>query len=149
MAQKGDVLVDANSRRLIVVLAIQDESTVLAKSASGATIPFSLQQLQPAPDFEFEVCSRRQRGNAVYRISIREAGWHIAYAEAAGDCDPTGNPVLRQLLEEANVKYPKNVGSTIQSIWQLAVLGQLTSNDIQARLESTAYEIRIMNGGTI
>lgn len=149
MAQKGDVLVDVNSQRPIVVLAIQDESTVLAKAASGSTIPFSLQQLQPAPDFEFEVCSRRQRGNAVYRMCICETGWHIAYAEVAGNCDPAGSPVLLRLLEQADVKFPKSVGSTVQSIWQLAILGQLTINDIQARLESTAYEIRIMNGGTI
>jgi len=60
-----------------------------------------------------------------------------------GDCNPNGEPYLIKNFEQDNINYPSGLPSMLESIWNHIDEGNLTTEQIQEKINELAEWVTI------
>jgi hypothetical protein len=87
------------------------------------------------------VYSRRWHRADEYQVKVTKTGWRISYIVHNGDCDPSGHPFLYDNFNQNYIHRPPNIGFEMQSLWQNAVSGKMSREEVQFGLYRIAQII--------
>ncbi|MET1174593.1 hypothetical protein [Paenibacillus amylolyticus] len=88
--------------------------------------------------FDFKIYTSRWGSYDNYKLTRNENGWFLNALSYQGQCDTYGDQELTRALEHDSVSYPRNMGSFLDSIWQLAQLNGLTYDQVKNMLDELA-----------